>query len=274
MIIDRNDFPKKITFTINIIFDYILRILSEKSKKTAICILKEENKLVKYNCEINQTENIDIKNIEANFDFDFNKQYELLVSPMAEFNKDKIINQTTAKISSSNLILFYGDLSLENNYFRVKGKLDENSQINNNFKLNVYSEDYKQINISCEVINNIYNNFEIKCDRDKSVSFSVNNTISYMEQKQLLIIINDGGNDFVDKISLDEMNKNRFNKKNNKTLSGGIIALIIVASVIVITIILLIIFRTKLFKNKTQSNDSTSTMESKNIFELTGENLP
>ena len=100
-----------------------------------------------------------------------------------------------------------------------------------------------------------------------------------MEQKQLLIIINDGGNDFVDKISLDEMdeNENGFNKKNNKnnkTLSGGIIALIIVVPVIAITIILLIIFRTKLFKNKTQSNDSTSTMESKNIFELTGENLP
>ena len=125
-----------------------------------------------------------------------------------------------------------------------------------------------------KIINKLIFNFEIKCDRDKSVSFSVNNTISYMEQKQLLIIINDGGNDFVDKISLDEMNKNRFNKKNNKTLSGGIIALIIVVSVIVITIILLIIFRTKLFKNKTQSNDSTSTMESKNIFELTGENLP
>ena len=274
MIINGNDFPKKITFTINIIFDYILRILSEKSKKTATCILKEENKLVKYNCEINQTENIDIKNIEVNYDFDFDKPYELKVSSIAEFNKDKIINQTTTNIFSGNLILFYGDLSLENDYFRVKGKLDENSQINNNFKLNVYSEDYKQISISCEVINNIYNNFEIKCDRDKSVSFSVNNTISYMEQKQLLIIINDGGNDFVDKISLDEMNKNRFNKKNNRTLSGGIIALIIVVPVIAITIILLIIFRTKLFKNKTQSNDSTSTMESKNIFELTGENLP
>ena len=283
MIINGNDFPKKITFTINIIFDYILRILSEKSKKTATCILKEENKLVKYNCEINQTENIDIKNIEVNYDFDFDKPYELKVSSIAEFNKDKIINQTTTNIFSGNLILFYGDLSLENDYFRVKGKLDENSQINNNFKLNVYSEDYKQISISCEVINNIYNNFEIKCDRDKSVSFSVNNTISYMEQKQLLIIINDGGNDFVDKvdkISLDEMDENGFkdenlfNKKNNRTLSGGIIALIIVVPVIAITIILLIIFRTKLFKNKTQSNDSTSTMESKNIFELTGENLP
>ena len=61
MDINGNDFPKKMIFTINIIFDYILRILSEKSKKTATCTLKEENKLVKYNCEINQTENIDIK---------------------------------------------------------------------------------------------------------------------------------------------------------------------------------------------------------------------
>ena len=144
MDINRIIFPKKITFTVN--------ILSEKSKKTTTCTLKEKNKLVKYNCEINQTENIDIKNIEVNYDFDFNKSYELLVSPLAEFNKDKIINQITAKISTSNLILFYGDLSLENNYFRVKGKLDENIQINNNnFILNSYTEDYKQINISCEV---------------------------------------------------------------------------------------------------------------------------
>ena len=275
MDINENDFPKKITFSVNIIFDYILRILSEKSKKTATCILKEENKLVKYNCEINQTENIDIKNIEVNYDFDFDKPYELKVSPIAEFNKDKIINQTTTNIFSGNLILFYGDLSLENDYFRVKGKLDENSQINNNFKLNVYSEDYKQINISCEVINNIYNNFEIKCDRDKSAGFNVNNTISDMEQKQLLIIINDGGNDFVDKKSLDEINKNYFNKKNNKSLSGGIIALVIVSSVIVIIIILLIIFRTKLFKKKNQSYKySTSVIEFKNISEVTGENLP
>ena len=51
MNINGNDFPKKITFTVNIIFDYILRILTEKSKKTATCTLKEENKLVKYNCE-------------------------------------------------------------------------------------------------------------------------------------------------------------------------------------------------------------------------------
>jgi len=120
MDINRIIFPKKITFTVNIIFDYILRILSEKSKKTTTCTLKEENKLVKYNCEINQAEDIDIKNIEVNYDFDFNKPYELLVSPIAEFNKDKIINQTTDKISNSKLILFYGDLSLENNYFRVK----------------------------------------------------------------------------------------------------------------------------------------------------------
>ena len=34
-----------------------------------------------------------------------------------------------------------------------------------------------------------------------------------MEQKQLLIIINDGGNDFVDKKSLEETNKNYFQKK-------------------------------------------------------------
>ena len=273
MNINGNDFPKNISFTVNIIFDYILRILTEKSKKTATCTLKEESKLVKYNCEVNQTENIYIKNIEVNYDFDFNRSYEIAVSPLAEYNKDKIINQTTVKLSASNLIFFYGDLSLENNYFRVKGKLDENSQINDNFKLTVYSNDYKQIDISCEVINSIYNNFEIKCDRDKSASFNVNNTIGYTEPKQLLIIINDGGNDFVDKKSLDGISKNYFNKGNNKSLSGGVIALIIILPVILITVVLLIIFRKKLFKNQSYI-DNNSTIDSKNLFKIAGDNLP
>ena len=268
-----NDFPKKITFTVNIIFDYILRILTEKSKKTATCTLKEESKLVKYNCEVNQTENIYIKNIEVNYDFDFNRSYEIAVSPLAEYNKDKIINQTTVKLSASNLIFFYGDLSLENNYFRVKGKLDENSQINDNFKLTVYSNDYKQIDISCEIINSIYNNFEIKCARHKSADFNVNNTIGYTEPKQLLIIINDGGNDFVDKKSLDGISKNYFNKGNNKSLSGGVIALIIILPVILITVVLLIIFRKKLFKNQSYI-DNNSTIDSKNLFKIAGDNLP
>ena len=91
----------------------------------------------------------------------------------------------------------------------------------------------------------------LKCDRDKSTGFNVNNTISDIEQKQLLIIINDGGNDFVDKKSIDGISKKYFNTKNNKSLSGGIIALIIVLFIIFITIILLmIIFRKKLFKNE------------------------
>ena len=91
-----------------------------------------------------------------------------------------------------------------------------------------------------------------------------------MEQKQLLIIINDGGNDFVDKKSLDEINKNYFNKKNNKSLSGCIIALIIVLSIIFITITLLIIFIKKLFKNKTQSYiDPESSIHSRNYIKIT-----
>ena len=171
------------------------------------------------------------------------------------------------------MIFFYGDLSLENNYFRVKGKLDENSQINDNFKLTVYSNDYKQIDISCEVINSIYNNFEIKCARHKSADFNVNNTIGYTEPKQLLIIINDGGNDFVDKKSLDEISKNYFKKGNYESLSGCIIALIIILPAILITVILLIIFRKKLFKNQSFI-DPNSTIDSKNLFKITGDNLP
>ena len=178
-------FPKFIFFTINIIFEYTLRNLDEKLNQNLTCSLEKEGKLVNYNCRSNPQEKMNIMKITANndFNFNFNIPYDFIISPFAQFNKDKIINQTGNSIASKEIIIFYGNLTQENDYFKIKGKLDEENQIDNHFNLTVYSNISEQINISCETTNEKFDDFEINCEKDESVDFNINNSISFMESK-------------------------------------------------------------------------------------------
>ena len=266
MEIKRFAFPKFIFFTIDIIFEYTFRNLDEKLNQNLTCSLEEEGKLVKYNCRSNPQEKMDIMKITANNDFNFNYPYVLIISPFAQFNKDKIVNKTGNFISSKEIIIFYGNLTQENDYFKVKGILDEESQIDNHFNLTVYSNTSEQINILCETTNEKFDNFEIKCEKDESVDFNINNSISFMESKQLLVIVE--GEEKVFMKTQNNTNHPKINriyqKKNNNSLSSGIIALIIIALVIVCILIgLMIIFRKKLFKKKAaemkESKETTET---------------
>jgi hypothetical protein len=135
---------------------------------------------------------MNIQKVSINYDFNFNSPYELSVSPLAEYNKDKIMNQTSNTLSSKDLVILRGNLTSENDYFLIKGKLDENKDIDDKFYLTVYSNTSNLINISCETTNEIYNNFEIKCEKDKSTSINVNNSMSYMDSKLLLVVIEEG----------------------------------------------------------------------------------
>ena len=150
------------------------------------------------------------------FNFNFNIPYDFIISPFAQFNKDKIINQTGNSIASKEIIIFYGNLTQENDYFKIKGKLDEENQIDNHFNLTVYSNISEQINISCETANEKFDNFEIKCEKDESVDFNINNSISFMESKQLLVIV-----DGEEKVFMKTQNStnnpkvNRIYQKNN-----------------------------------------------------------
>jgi len=183
--IKRFAFPKFIFFTIDIIFEYSFRNLDEKLNQNLTCSLEEEGKLLKYNCRSDPQEQMDIMKITANNDFifNFNYPYDLIISPFAQFNKDKIVNITGNFISSKEIIIFYGNLTQENDYFKVKGILDKESQIDNHFNLTVYSNTSEQINILCETTNEKFDNFEIKCEKDESVDFNINNSISFMESK-------------------------------------------------------------------------------------------
>ena len=94
-------FPKYIFFTINIIFEYIVRNLAEQSNQNITCSLENEKKeLANYNCTYNPVEKMDIMKITVNYDFNFNYPIELLTTPIADYNKDKIVNQTGKFISN------------------------------------------------------------------------------------------------------------------------------------------------------------------------------
>jgi len=71
----------------------------------------------------------------------------------------KIVNQKGNLISSRELISFNGNLEIKNDYFLMKGKLDENKKIENKFNITVYSNNSNLINISCETTNEIFDNF-------------------------------------------------------------------------------------------------------------------
>ena len=251
--------PRIVFFTINIIFDYIARNL-EESNKNITCILEDEDKLAKYNCELNPEEKMNIQKVLINYDFNFNSPYELSVSPLAEYNKDKLMNQTSNILSSKDLVILHGNLTSESNYFLIKGELDENKEIDDKFNLTVYSNTSNLINISCETTNEIYNNFEIKCEKNKSVSINVNNSMSYMNSTLLLVIIDEG--ETVNEAPRNTYSHKYFYRKNGDSLSAGAIIAIIAAIVVVCIVTgLLLIFRKKLFNNGKRSDPTLGSYD-------------
>ena len=165
------------------------------------------------------------------------------------------MNQTSNILSSKDLVILRGNLTSENDYFLIKGVLDENKEIDDKFNLTVYSNTSNLINISCETTNEIYNNFEIKCEKDKSASINVNNSMSYMNSTLLLVIIDEG--ETVNETPRNTYSHKYFYRKNGGSLSAGAIIAIIAAIVVVcITTGLLLIFRKKLF-NSGKGSDPT-----------------
>ena len=186
------------------------------------------------------------------------------ISPFAEFNRDKIVNKATNYISSKGLIIFNGNLDQDDDHFFVKGKLNENYKIDNKFNLTVYSNTSYQINISCETTNENFNNFEVQCEKVRSTNFNINNSISYMNSKQLLIIIEDGETDLVEGKNI--IYNKYINNKENSSISSGAIAAIIIAIVgVCILTGLIIIFRKKIFQIKKERNCSTENFQNLDV---------
>jgi cell division protein FtsL len=203
--------------------------------------------------------------IAVNYDFNFSNSYELTMSPFAQFYKDKILNLTGDLISSRELVIFHGNLTQVEDCFNVKGKLDKDKQIDKDFNLTVYSNTSDLIQTLCETTNGKFDDYEIECEKDKSVDFNINNSISFMESKQLFVVVN-GDEKVFAKTKAKTKKYNLFYNyysNNNTSLSSGTIVLIVIVIVIVCVIVgLMIIFRKKLFKTNNETLHSKENSES------------
>ena len=248
-----NSFPRTIFFTISLIFNYITRIL-EEANKNITCSLDEENNLAKYNCEYYPNEAINITGVSINYDFNFNTPFELTVTPSAEFNKDKIHTLTQNSINIKDLVILYGNLTQKENYFSIRGKLDETDEIDDKFNLSVFSNTSSLVNISCEKKNEDSQSLEIQCQKDISSNYIVNNSIILMENKSLLVIL--------DKEESEAKNNTSYwiyRKKENKSLSAGGIVAIVLPLILICIITVFLLFR-KNISNPNQAQVLKSTM--------------
>ena len=80
-----------------ITYKYSLRVIDEQSNENVECTFAKEKKLAKYDWELSFKRKINIENITISFNFIFSSAAELIISPIALFNKDKLQNQTGNK---------------------------------------------------------------------------------------------------------------------------------------------------------------------------------
>ena len=150
-----------------ITYKYALRVIDEQSNENVECTFAKEKKLAKYDWELSFKRKINIENITISFNFIFSSAAELIFLLLLCLIKTSYRTKQVINILTDDLIILYGNLKQEDDYIKVKGKLDKNEQIDSNFFLNVYTNNSNLINISCETINEIYNNFEIQREKDK-----------------------------------------------------------------------------------------------------------
>ena len=268
IIFGSTQYPTNIYFSVSIIFSNYMRNLEETNLPANCSFQLEKDKLLAYNCEAKTKQRMNITNISANYDFDFQAPYELYVSLQASNNKDKLQLQTGDSILSKHLIILTGDLTQDKNYFSIEGELDNSYPLDNKFNLTLYDNQSSVKNSSCEINNNTYNDFQIKCNKDNLGNISINNSVSYMTNSQLLVIINNGQNDLLYQMNENNRYKHYFYLKKDKSLSPALIAIIVIILVLVIAAIIALIikFRKKNLKTKRQNLYSA---DSNFNFELT-----
>jgi hypothetical protein len=266
-IIEGNN-PVNITymyFTLSIRYSNYIRKLEEMNL-IAHCTLDEERKdLLEYNCEASPEQEINITGISLNFDFAFIIPIDLSISPLALLNKDKLMERTGDTLHSKKLIILTGDLIQDKDYFSIKGELDNNYKKDNKFNLTIYNDQGSAINSSCQIVKEVANNIEIKCNKNNLENIdgvSINNSVSYMTYSMLLVKIKDGQDDYLYKAN--DLKNQFFFKSEKKLKTSVVIAIIIVAILIIAIIVGIILF---LRNNKSRINNNT------NSFDLINYNL-
>ena len=245
--------PLNLTFTINIIFSRKKRNL-ENANKIVTCSLESNTNFLKYNCKAKIDENLKIYNVIPKNDFNFGTDCDIAISPQELYSGNYLTSQIEERIGSADLIILKGKIAQENDNFSVKGNLNKKGNIYDHFNLTVYPNDIKTAsNISCETKNKEINNFEIKCNKYNSSYITINNTVSFMGNSQLLVVINEG-KDYIDQPTIEGNTKkynNSIYQKKKTEKNALIISLSICISLIVIAaVIVLVKFRKKFFVPK------------------------
>ena len=280
IIVEDGNYPKTINFTINVSILNRLRMLDISTKKI-ICNYNEKNDdVLKYDCNGNVNGNIGT--LTPNYDFQFDQNSTVYLSPLGNYTFYHLLNNTGPKYSSSNImILNNSTLSQNEQAFSIKGKINNYKYDFNNVILRLYEKGTgEEKNASCITSNKDLNNYELQCKSDQTLVASINNTLGEIQNengKYLLILINDGNNELLN-ISVSNgtdpesiNNAYRFYKKKKGLSAGGVVAIVIpcvIALIVAIAIILKIILNKpqKIYDPNNKDNSGSKANESINVF--------
>jgi hypothetical protein len=280
IIVEDGNYPKTINFTINVSILNRLRMLDISTKKI-ICNYNEKNDdVLNYYCNGNVNGNIGT--LTPNYDFQFDQNSTVYVSPLGNYTFYHLLNNTGSKYSSSNImILNNSTLSQNEQAFSIKGKINNYKYDFNNVTLRLYEKETgEEKNVSCSTSNKDLNNYELQCKSDQTLVASINNTLGEIQNengKYLLILINDGNNELLN-ISVSNgtdpesiNNAYRFYKKKKGLSAGGVVAIVIpcvIALIVAIAIILKIILNKpqKIYDPNNKDNSGSKANESINVF--------
>ena len=269
-IYDKLYYSNTLTFTINLLD---LGLLNNKvSEKVNCFFIQNNNNIIKYNCSgnINGT----LINITPNYDFDFNQDSSLYINDFGNYSLYNLQKQTGNKYSNAEIIVLNNSiLSSHNQGFIIEGKINELKYDFDNITLKMLDDTTGlEKKFNCTSINKDKNKYQINCQTKDLFTGRINNTLGEIQElndKYLLIIIDDGNNDFLNKTNqngteeeIKKIKKYIYIKKSSSGLSVGAIVAIIISCIVILFIatIFRIIYHKKQLKmhKYTQSNESES----------------
>jgi len=229
------EFPDKISFTADITYHSILRILNDNNEVN--CEKKEINgqtKKSKYNCTI-EAQNDNVDNIALNQDIKFGSQnLNLVMSPLAfeYINKLQDLPEEYNNMfeNSTIYILEKSKLSQNGKSFNISGEMNGNPNfsINKNIVLIANPESVnvdKEIN--CNIADNNLNHYILACSLNNNIKYDLNNSISLID-KDILLVNFDDTNSKVNNTEVDQNNRKFFYSKSSGLSSGALVAIILV----------------------------------------------
>ena len=231
------EFPDKISFTANITYSSLLRILDDNNQVNCEKLeINGQTKKSKYNCTID-SQNGNIDNIALNQDIKFGSQnLNLVISPLAlEYinklqnlpnNYDNIFDNSTI------YILEKSKLSQKEKRFNISGEMNENPNFSINKDLVLMAKpesDDEEREINCNIASTNLDNYILACDLNNNIKYELNNSLSIVDSDILLVNFDDG-NSKVQNTIVEKYNSSKFyyNKSSSGLSNGALVAIILV----------------------------------------------